>query len=145
MSSPRELVAELVHRYADAVVHKDQERWAACWADDAHWYLSEGRTATGKPAIVKHWVESMAAIDLVVQNVFTGEVRFTEDTAAGRWYIVEHVRRGNGDVNLLLAYYDDTYVCIDGAWLFNSRRLTKLYHGLPDLSGSFTPPPGTTV
>src|SRR5262249_42796128 len=50
VSSQRELIAELVHRYADAVVHKDRERWAACWAEDAHWYLSEGRTATGKPA-----------------------------------------------------------------------------------------------
>jgi len=144
MTSPRELIAALVHRYADAVVHKDKDRWAACWADDAHWYLGQGRTATGKTAIVEHWVESMAPIEMVVQNVLNGAVEVAGATAAGRWYIVEHVRRGNGDVNLLLAYYDDTYVCIDGAWLFASRRLTKLYHGPPDLSDSFTSPPSAT-
>ena len=33
---------------------------------------------------------------------------------------------------MLLAWYDDTYVCEDGSWLFASRRLTPIYRGHAD-------------
>ena len=41
----------------------------------------------------------------------------------------------------MLARYDDTYVRVDGEWLFSSRSLGPLYHGPPDLTGEFTPLP----
>jgi SnoaL-like domain len=140
MTRSKELIAELVHRYADAVVHKDRQQWASCWAPDAHWDLGGGRRADGLEAIVAHWEESLEKIEMVVQTVFTGEVRTTLKRGEGRWYITEHLRRRNGDVGLLLAYYDDTYVRIGRRWLFSSRRLTALYHGPPDLSAPFRAP-----
>ncbi|MBK01568.1 MAG: hypothetical protein CL464_03785, partial [Acidimicrobiaceae bacterium] len=56
---------------------------------------------------------------------------------AGRWYIQEHFQRDTGDKGKLLAHYNDTYVRVDGRWLFNSRELVIHYGGPQDLSGNF--------
>jgi hypothetical protein len=62
----------LVHRYADAVVHRNAAQWASCWADDAHWDLGRGRKVAGKAAIVDLWTMAMGGFSAVVQMVFTG-------------------------------------------------------------------------
>jgi hypothetical protein len=58
-------------------------------------------------------------------------------TGTGRWYVHEHWHRANDERGILLAYYDDTYIRVDGQWLFASRELTIQYGGPPDLSGMF--------
>jgi uncharacterized protein (TIGR02246 family) len=135
----RDAVAELVHRYADAVVHYDADLWASTWSQDATWVLGPGREVEGREAIVDLWLRAMSGFEAVVQNVVNGEARFAADgaTGAGRWYIMEHFRRADGTPGILLAYYDDTYVNVDGAWLFASRQLTIQYQGPPDLSAGF--------
>jgi len=139
-SSPhtdREQVEELVHRYADAVVRRDAAQWGSCWTDDARWVLGPTRDVVGRPAIVELWTKAMGTFDAVVQNVLNGEVRFDGSTATGRWYILEHFRRSSGEPGMLMAYYDDTYAQLDGAWLFTSRALVAQYQGPPDLSAPF--------
>jgi ketosteroid isomerase-like protein len=133
----RELLAELVHRYADAVVHRDGEQWAATWAEDATWVLGPGREVVGRTAIVELWQGAMGRFDAVVQNVVNGEVTVDGDTASGRWYIMEHFRKSSGEPGILLAFYDDTYVRAGIGWLFASRRLSAQYQGPPDLSAPF--------
>lgn len=133
----RDAIAELVHRYADAVVHFDGDQWGACWDADARWVLGPDRDVTGRPAIVELWHKAMQTFAAVVQNVVNGEVHVDGDSASGRWYIIEHFRRGNGETGILLAFYEDTYVRRDGQWYFASRRLHPQYQGPPDLSGSF--------
>ena len=133
----RDAIAELVHRYADAVVHFDGEQWGACWAPDANWVLGPGREVNGREAIVGLWHKAMGTFAAVVQNVVNGEVRIDGDRAAGRWYIMEHFRRANGEPGILLAFYEDTYVKVDGQWLFASRQLHPQYQGPPDLSAPF--------
>lgn len=133
----RDAIAELVHRYADAVVHFNGDQWGSTWAEDARWVLGPGREVSGRTAIVELWHKAMKTMYAVVQNVLNGEVRIDGDTAAGRWYIMEHFKRANGDAAILLAYYDDTYVRRDGQWYFNSRQLHPQYQGPPDLSGTF--------
>ena len=133
----REDIADLVHRYADAVVHRDGEQWGSCWADDATWVLGPGREVAGREAIVNLWNAAMGMFDAVVQNVLNGTVTFDGDTGSGRWYIMEHFRRTTGDLGMLLAYYDDTYVLRDGRWVFASRQLVPQYQGPPDLSAPF--------
>ncbi len=140
MTSSRELISDLVHRYSDAVVHQDQGRWASCWAEDARWELGPGRRLVGRRAIVKHWQESIDRIEVVVQLVGNGRASVSGRRGEGRWYITEHLRRHTGEVGLLLAYYDDTYVQVEGRWLFASRQLTPIYHGPPDLSAAFRLP-----
>ena len=133
----RESIAGLVHRYADAVVRRDQAQWASTWAQDAKWHLGPGRSVEGREAIVELWVKAMGGFAAVVQMVANGEVQVEGDTAAGRWYIHEHFSRANGVAGMLLAYYDDTYVKVDGRWLFSSRALVAQYQGAPDLSAPF--------
>ena len=134
-------VADLVHRYCDAVVRQDREQWASCWAEDSRWDLGPNRVIEGRVGIVEHWAESMAPIEAVVQLASNGEVTATgEAAAAGRWYITEHVKRRTGELGMLLAWYDDTYVRGEDGGQFASRRLTPIYRGPPDLTGSWTRP-----
>jgi SnoaL-like domain len=137
--TPREAIAELVHRYADAVVHRNGEQWGSCWAEDARWILSADRDVLGREAIVALWHKAMGNFAAVVQNVYNGEVTMGDDglTASARWYIGEHFLRSNGTTGILLAYYNDTYAYIDGSWLFTSRQLFPQYQGPPDLSAPF--------
>jgi ketosteroid isomerase-like protein len=133
-------IQRLVHRYADAVVHRDGEQWGSCWADDAVWDLGRGRLVEGKPAIVELWYSAMAGMAAVVQTVQNGEAWVGEDAdrAIGRWYISERFRRADGRPGILLAHYDDAYVRVDGRWRFARRFLQPHYHGAPDLSDEFT-------
>jgi hypothetical protein len=130
-------IATLAHRYADAVVHRDADRWAATWAADASWTLGPGRTVEGRDAIVELWRAAMSNYETVLQNVVNGEYEINGDEGCGRWYIMEHFRRADGGVGILLAWYDDTYTLRDGQWLFASRTLTIKYQGAPDLSGTW--------
>lgn len=141
--SDRDDISDLVHRYSDAVSRKDRTEWAATWADDARWDLGKGRVTTGKADIVAFWQHAVDQLVAVVQMTHNGTVTVNAngDTATGRWYISEHASRSNGVVGILLAWYDDTYVRVDGRWLFSSRSLGSLYHGPPDLTGEFTPRP----
>ena len=135
----RDDIEDLVHRYSDAVVHRDSERWAATWAPDAVWDLGGGRRVEGREAIVKLWHRSMARYSVVVQTVLNGTVDIdtSAGTGSGRWYVQEAMRRTNGETAIMLAHYDDTYVRIDGGWRFASRALSIHYRGPADLSGTF--------
>lgn len=137
--SDRDDISDLVYRYSDAVTRKDRTQWAATWAEDAWWDLGKGRLSRGRDTIVEFWQKAVDGLTIVVQLVHNGAVAIDGETASGRWYVSEHLERTTGATGLLLAWYDDTYVRVDGQWLFASRSLGSLYHGLPDLSGAFTP------
>lgn len=141
MPTDRNDVLDLVHRYSDAVTRKDRRAWSACWAEDATWDLGKGRFSRGKRDIVDLWQTSVDQLVVVVQLVHNGSVVVDDTQGTGRWYISEHVQRANGVRGLLLAWYDDTYVRVDGDWLFASRSLAPLYHGPPDLTANFSPQP----
>ncbi len=133
-------IERLIHRYADAVIHRNGVQWGSTWAEDASWDLGRGRLVEGRDAILKLWYGAMAGMHAVVQVVHSGEVHYGEssDRAAGRWYINEWFRRSDGTNGMLLAHYDDEYVRIDGQWVFSRRFLQTHYAGAPDLSADFT-------
>jgi SnoaL-like domain len=135
----RDDIEDLVHAYSDAVVRRDTEQWASTWAADAVWELGKGRRVEGRDNIVALWTAAMGGFAAVVQNTVNGTASLDEDagTGTGRWYIIEHFQRADDTRGILLAYYDDAYVRIDGRWLFASRELVISYGGPPDLSGSF--------
>lgn len=135
----RDAIQDLVHRYADAVVRRDADQWAATWAVDAVWELGKGRRVEGREAILGLWNSAMDGFKAVVQNVVNGTADLDEaaGTGRGRWYIHEHWHRASDERGILLAYYDDTYTRVDGAWQFASRELVVQYGGAPDLSGDF--------
>lgn len=136
----RDDIKDLVHRYADAVVHRDAEQWAATWAPNAVWDLGAGRRVEGLGAIVGAWREAMARYSVVVQTVLNGAVEFdaAAGTGSGRWYVQEAMHRISGRTAIMLAHYDDAYARIGGEWKFAARRLRIHYRGPPDLSGAFT-------
>jgi uncharacterized protein (TIGR02246 family) len=136
----RDAIADLLHTYADAVVRRDGDRWASCWAEDARWVLGPGREVVGRDEIVDLWHKAMGGFTAVVQLVHNGTVALDGDRGSGRWYISEHFRRTGGEVGILLAHYDDTYVREGGAWRFASRALVARYQGPPDLSADFRVP-----
>ena len=135
----RDAIVELVHKYADGVVYRDPEQWSSTWAPDAVWVLGPGREVVGRDAILALWTQAIGTFDAVVQNVVNQSVVLDEDagTGSGRCYIMEHFLRADGNPGILLAHYDDTYVRINGEWLFSSRRLHSKYQGPPDLSAPF--------
>jgi hypothetical protein len=132
-------IQRLIHRYADAVVHRDGAQWASCWAPDATWDLGHGRLVRGRDAIVELWYTAMAGFAAVVQMVHNGEVwaGLDPDHATGRWYIDERYRRVDGTSGILLAHYDDGYVHVEGQWRFSRRFLQPHHAGPPDLSADF--------
>jgi ketosteroid isomerase-like protein len=135
----RDPIEDLVHRYADAVVHRDEARWAATWAPDAVWELGRGRRVEGREAIVQLWNSAMDGFAAVVQNVVNGTYSLDDDagTGTGRWYILEHWQRADDSRGILLAHYDDAYTRTEDGWSFASRELIVHYGGPPDLSAPF--------
>lgn len=131
----RSAIEELVHTYCDAVIHRDASRWADCWAPDATWVLTRGRTAEGRDAIAEVWVKAMAEYDVVIQHAHTATLSLGDERGTGEWHISEHNRKMDGTVGILLATYDDAYVRLQGRWLFARRALRVHYQGPPDLSG----------
>jgi uncharacterized protein (TIGR02246 family) len=135
----KQAIQDLVHTYADAVVRRDADQWAATWSADAVWELGKGRRVEGREAILELWNSAMDGFKAVVQNVVNSIATIDDDagTGTGRCYIMEHWNRADDSRGILLAYYDDTYVHTDGAWLFASRELVVQYGGPSDLSAPF--------
>jgi ketosteroid isomerase-like protein len=133
-------IQRLLHRYADAVIHRDGVQWASCWADDATWDLGRGRLVEGRDAIVELWYAAMGGMAAVVQMVHNGDVWEGDDAdhATGRWYIDERFRRSDGSNEILLAHYDDGYVRTTDGWRFARRFLQPHYLGPADLTADFT-------
>lgn len=132
-------IAQLLHRYADAVVHRNGTQWSSCWAPDAVWDLGHGRYVEGLDAIKKLWYGAMGGFQATIQTVLNGTIDVAPDgqSATGRWYIQEHLIRADGTTGILLAHYDDAYTRVDGKWLFARRFLQPHYQGSQDLSAPF--------
>lgn len=142
--SDLEAIRTLVHRYADAVCRDDREAWLDTWAEDATWEIGRGPVA-GRAAIGAALGRAMELFDAVVQLAHNGSAEVDPadpDVATGRWYMSEACRTRTGRTLHYLGYYDDRYVRTGDGWRFASRRLSWLYQGPPDLSGTFGPPPG---
>ena len=132
-------IQQLVHRYADAVVHRNGVQWTSTWAPDAVWDLGHGRLVEGLEAIGELWYGAMAGFEAAVQTVLNGQTALSDDgaSATGRWYIQESYIRANGTTGILLAHYDDTYRQVEGQWRFARRFLQPHYTGGADLAAPF--------
>tara|TARA_B100000029_G_scaffold512355_1_gene608780 strand:+ start:873 stop:1352 length:480 start_codon:yes stop_codon:yes gene_type:complete len=138
-NDPYSEIAMLVHRYADAVVHRNGQQWSSTWAEDAVWDLGGGRLVEGLDKIKELWYGAMQGFEATIQTVLNGAVEIDPSggTASGRWYIQEQVVRVNGDRGILLAHYDDMYALTDEGWKFSRRFLQPHYSGSYDLSAEF--------
>jgi hypothetical protein len=133
-------ILRLVNRYSDAVIHRNGEQWASCWAEEAVWDLGGGRLVEGRESIVALWYAAMKGMTAVIQQVHNGDAwldNTSQGRATGRWAISERFQRADGERGILLAHYDDAYQNIDGHWLFTRRLLQVHYAGPADLSADF--------
>lgn len=137
----RDDIEDLVHRYSDAVVHRDTAQWSATWAADGVWDLGKGRRVEGPDAMVELWTRSMAACTAVIQTVLNGTAQLDEaaGSGTGRWYLLEALQRATGESELMIGHYDDTYTRTGAGWRFSSRLLTVHYKGPSGLTGEFFP------
>jgi len=82
-------ISMLVHRYADAVVHRNGTQWSSTWHQDAVWDLGGGRLVEGLDAIKDLWYGAMKGFQATIQTVLNGGVEVDPSgmKASGRWYI----------------------------------------------------------
>lgn len=126
-------IRDLVARYADAVVRRDAEAWAATWAEDGEWHIF-GQPTRGRDEVVALWKTLMGTLSFVLQVPSSGIVRIEGTRGTGRWHITEYGKGNDGAGTLTLGTYQDEYCRIGDLWRFRLRRFDALYMGPPDLS-----------
>jgi ketosteroid isomerase-like protein len=141
MSLDRLEVAELVHRYCDALCRRDHDAWVHTFAETGVWNSGRGEVV-GHDALSAAFLKIMALFEHVLQLTHNGEVEVSGDTARGRWYITEYGLTSKGRRTFYIVHYDDDYLRTAEGWRFASRVVTWHYHGDPELTGMFGPPPG---
>lgn len=133
-------IRNLVARYCHAIAERDDEAWAATWAEDAEW-LVLGAAVRGRAAILAHYRRLVARVRWVVQIAHDGIVEVEGDAALGRWLILELLQWDGGAGGHNVGRYRDRYVRgADGAWRFARREFHATYLGPSDLSGAPPPP-----
>jgi uncharacterized protein (TIGR02246 family) len=138
-------IRNLVARYCHAIAGRDDEAWAATWAEDGEWAVL-GATPRGREAILAHYRRLVAPLRWAVQLSHDGIVEVQGDTATGRWLIVEIMQLRAGGGGLTVGRYRDRYArAADGEWRFARREFHALYLGPPDLSAAPRGPAGTEV
>jgi hypothetical protein len=125
-------IRELIDAYSDAVMVRDPQAWALCWAKDAYWSLPEfpgHEEFIGRDAIVAGWVMSMnmyaSLSDFskpMIYSSIPGAIVVDGDTAQARVYTSEiYADPATGIEHRVRGRYDDTLARVDGQWLFSKR------------------------
>jgi AcrR family transcriptional regulator len=116
----------LVARYCDAVIRKDADAFAACWAADGVWNLA--KPVTGRDAIVTTFGKFMHSVKWLVQSAPNAvfEVDEAAGTGTGRVLIHESYVTKKGEPGSLVGVYHDRYVRAGTAWVFAERRIETI-------------------
>lgn len=128
----------LMARYVDAVHRRNGDDWADTWTEDARWNLL-GSDVVGRDNVVALWQQMMSGFEFAVMLPGSCLFEVNGDHATGHWYLQEYTRDLEGGATAVLSRYLDSYRKQDGQWRYQSREYSFIYHGAPDLSGSYTP------
>jgi uncharacterized protein (TIGR02246 family) len=129
-------IRNLVARYCHAIADRDDEAWAATWAENGEWRVL-GEVVRGRAAILAHYRKLVAATRWVVQLAQDGIVEVAGDTARGRWQILELLQWSHGAGGTNVGRYRDSYARgDDGEWRFVQRDFHAIYLGPPDLAAA---------
>jgi hypothetical protein len=122
-----EQIRNLKGRYCDLCDSGyDAEKLSALFAEDAVWDggnelgRHEGRTA------IRGFFDQMPAVlSFAIHHVTNPQLTVSEDalSAIGRWYLLQVATSADNRALWFAATYDDTYVRVDGEWLFQAVRL----------------------
>ncbi len=128
-------IQSLTQRYADAVMRRDADDWAACWAEDGAWDLGRDEPIRGRENIKAAWIEAMGGLSFVIFLVQPTIAKIDGDKATARSYVQETLQAADGTRFRIVGVYNDNIVREDGAWKFQGRQYHVLYRGPVDLSG----------
>lgn len=131
---------KLMARYVDAANRRDGAAWSSTWAEDGRWLLM-GMEITGRENILGLWQQVLEGFEFAILMPASGHFDIDGDTATGHWYLQEFTRDLQGEALAALSRYNDSYVKVNGQWLFASREYSFLYRGPADLSGEYIPLP----
>ena len=132
-AADRLAIRELVEAYAHCADRRDAQGQMALFTSDAH-FVVYMNAKDSTPSQELRSREELAPVfaDLNKYNAtmhFVGQstiFTLTDDRASGEAYCPAHHLTVQGDKRrLMVAYlrYDDTFVKVDGAWLFAERLL----------------------
>ena len=132
-AADRLAIREVVEAYAHCADRRDAKGQMALFTSDTHFVVFMNAKAP-KPSMELHSREALAPVfaDLnkyAATTHFVGQstiFTLTADQATGEAYTLAHHVTIDGEKRrLMLASlrYDDTFVKIDGAWLFAERKL----------------------
>lgn len=133
-------IRQLQGRYVDAVFRKDVAAFAACWTEDAEWFIA-GRHFVGRDAIAEGFVALAGYAERVLMMLGIPMLNIATDTARGRWPVTELIKRTDGGHTRTVGIYDDRYAGSGLGWQFTERRWTLHYRGAGDFSDAFEPVP----
>jgi len=132
-AADRLAIRELVEAYAHCADRRDAKGQMALFTSDTHFVVFMNAKAP-KPSMDLHSREALAPVfanlnKYAATTHFVGQstiFTLTADQATGEAYTLAHHVTIDGEKRrLMLASlrYDDTFVKIDGAWLFAERKL----------------------
>jgi hypothetical protein len=132
-AADRLAIRELVEAYAHCADRRDAKGQMSLFTADTH-FVVYMNARDSKPSMELHSREALAPVfaDLNKYDATTHFVgqstifTLTDDRAAGEAYcLAHHITVEGGKRRLMLASlrYRDTFVKMDGAWLFAERRL----------------------
>ena len=123
-------IRELHEAYGDAVLRRDVAAWSRCWTSDATWTLL-GMTVDGRAAIAELWTQAMQSYEAVSFIAVPSALIVEGDRAHGRTQTHEVLREVGGRCRVVGGAYDDTFVRVDGQWLYCTRsfRIVAEYPG----------------
>lgn len=113
---------ELVDRYADAVMRRDVDAWAATWAEQAQWCFRD-TVINGRNSIVETWEKAMADFQGVVFLCQLGSVKIEDGRATLITHTFEHLTYADGRSRMQTGIYHDEAIHND-AWRFTRRAFT---------------------
>ena len=134
-------IEELKYRYVRGLDLKDWDLFASTLAEDATASYSGGVVAlSGRDAIVKYMRDNLGIETRITSHkVHHPEITLNDDgTASGVWALEDLVIDLDAGIRIEgCAYYDDSYVLNDGAWLIQATGYRRVYETLePRTEGS---------
>jgi hypothetical protein len=132
-AADRLAIRELIETYAHCADRRDAEGQKALFTADTH-FVVYMNAKSPKPSQELHSREALAPVFAELNQYdatthFVGQstiFTLTNDRGTGEAYcLAHHVKIKGGNRRLMLASlrYYDTFVKLDGAWLFAERRL----------------------
>lgn len=129
-----EEIRQLEARRIRCIDEKDWSGYAACHAPDAVSYTFQALGTSESEIVgadnIAAQVAKQTGESITVNQVHEPEIELTSDsTATGVWPVENRIwAKAPGGVRWMHAFghYRETFVKIDGRWLIQSRRVTRL-------------------